>query len=104
MRERSEKSMQLYEMLLQRGYPKPFCDSITENLNTDFIATRMIGYLYHRSECSLEMIVDEMMDILSDRKRFMDKKIAEEANATWNELMRENIFDSDEDDELNRSE
>lgn len=97
MREKSEKSLQLYEMLLQRGYPEPFCKTITDNLNTDFTATRMMGYLYQRSECSLEMIADEMMDILADRKRLIDKKITEEANAKWNELMSENIFDSDED-------
>lgn len=96
MREKSEKSLQLYEMLLQRGYPEPFCNAITENLNTDFTANRMMGYLYYRSNCSLEMIVDEMMDILSDRKRIMDKKTAEAANAAWNQYMQEGIFDSDE--------
>jgi|GEM_PF-5663352 len=36
------------------------------------------------------------MDILSDRKRIIDKKITEEANAAWNQYMQEGIFDSDD--------
>ena len=44
MKPRSEISMQLYEILLERGYPQNLCDLITRNLNTDYAATRMIGY------------------------------------------------------------
>ena len=42
--------MQLYKMLLSRGYPESFCDLVTKNLNTDFTASRMIGYLCHYSD------------------------------------------------------
>ena len=34
-------------MMLDRGYPVEFCEVITQNLNTDFTAGRMIGYLSH---------------------------------------------------------
>ena len=47
MKPRSEKSMKLYHILLDRGYPEPFCEQVTRNLNTDFTAGRMIGYLAH---------------------------------------------------------
>ena len=40
MKPRSEMSMELYEMMLDRGYPEEFCDLITKNLNTDFTAGR----------------------------------------------------------------
>lgn len=45
MKPRSPQSMQLYKMLISRGYPEDFCDLVTKNLNTDFTASRMIGYL-----------------------------------------------------------
>ena len=47
MKERSEKSMQLYYMLVKRGYPEDLCKLISQNLNTDFTANRMMGYLSH---------------------------------------------------------
>lgn len=47
MKPRTAKSMELYDILLRRGYPEPFCDEITKNLNTDWTAQRMIGYLSH---------------------------------------------------------
>ncbi len=74
MKPRSEMSMELYEMMLDRGYPEEFCDLISKNLNTDFTAGRMMGYLSHYQELPLEEIVDEMLSILADRNRIMQKK------------------------------
>ena len=43
----SERTDELYRLLLSRGYPKEFCAEIAyKNMNTDYTATRMIGYLY----------------------------------------------------------
>jgi hypothetical protein len=47
MKPKSEKSIELYNMMLRRGYPEPFCDDVTKNLNTDWTAQRMIGYRSH---------------------------------------------------------
>ena len=80
MKPRTEISMQLYEMMMERGYPEPLCDLITRNLNTDFTATRMIGYLSHYSYLPEGEIVDEMLAILSDRNAIMRKKEAEHAH------------------------
>ena len=79
MKPRSPQSMQLYKMLLSRGYPESFCDLVTKNLNTDFTASRMIGYLCHYSDLPPEEIADEMLSILSDRNRIMQKKELDEA-------------------------
>ncbi|MBR2046639.1 MAG: hypothetical protein IJ958_11000 [Agathobacter sp.] len=86
MKERTELSMQLYRILLERGYPEEFCDLITKNLNTDFTAKRMIGYLSHYSNLPEVEIVDEMLAILSDRNAIMRKKEMEHAQAKINEL------------------
>lgn len=89
MKPKSELSIELYKIMVNRGYPEPFCDEITKNLNTDWTARRMIGYLSHNQKLKLEDIVDEMLAIISDRNRIMAKKATEEANARWNQIMWE---------------
>ena len=98
MKQRTEISVKLYRVLLDRGYPEEFCDQITKNLNTDWTANRMLGYLSHYKKLAMEEIVDEMLAILSDRNRIMAKKDMEAVNAKWNEIMY-NGFPGEEDDE-----
>ena len=98
MKPKSEKSIELYHIMTERGYPEEFCDVITRNLNTDFTAGRMMGYLSHYQELPLEEIVDEMLSILADRNRIMQKKQLESNNAEWNRFLEEG-FGLDEDDE-----
>lgn len=93
MKERSEKSMELYHIMLDRGYPEEFCDIVTKNLNTDWTANRMIGYLSHYKKLPLGEIADEMLAILSDRNQIMQKHEVEDANAKWNVFLKEG-FDS----------
>lgn len=87
MKERSKVSMELYHLMLQRGYSEAFCDIVTQNLNTDFTAQRMMGYLYHYDHPPMEEIADEMISILSDRNRIMEKKELEAVNRRWNEFL-----------------
>lgn len=94
MKQRTEVSMQLYKLMLERGYPEEFCDIITKNLNTDFTAQRMIGYLYHYDHPPVEEIADEMISILSDLNQIMEKKELEEVNARWNDFLM-NGFNED---------
>ena len=86
MKSRTELSMQLYDMLIERGYHEKLCDAITQRLNTDYTAARMIGYLSHYSNLPEEEIVDEMIAILSERDAFIKKKELEHAQATINEI------------------
>lgn len=79
--------MELYHIMLKRGYPEVFCDQVTKNLNTDWTAQRMIGYLSHYKTLPLEEVADEMLSILSDRNRIMQKKDMESTNAMWNEYL-----------------
>lgn len=88
MKSRSEISMQLYKMMVEQGYPENLCNLVSRNLNTDYTATRMIGYLSHYSSLPDVEIVDEMLAILSERDAFIKKKEAEEAQAKINELYR----------------
>ena len=88
MKQRTEISMQLYNMMLERGYPENLCELVTINLNTDYTATRMIGYLSHYSYLPEVEVVDEMLAILSDRNAIIHKKEAEQAQAKINEIYR----------------
>lgn len=91
---KSEKSLELYKLMIKKGYPEEFSDVVTKNLNTDFTAKRMIGYLNNYKFPALEEVVDEMLAILSDRNRIMEKKELEKTNAAWNEFMIQG-FDED---------
>lgn len=86
MKERTALSKQLYQIMMDRGYPENLCDLVTKNLNTDFTATRMIGYLSHYSHLPDVEVVDEMLAILSDRNAIMKKKESEKAQAAVNEI------------------
>lgn len=96
MKPRSELSMKLYHMMVDQGYPEEFSKLITLNLNTDFTAKRMIGYLSHYKKIPLEQIADEMLAILSDRNRIMQKKSLEKVNASWNEYLNHGFGEDEE--------
>lgn len=87
MRDKSAKSLELYRYMIERGLPKEFSDGITQNLNTDWTAGRMLGYLKNNEKVSLEDIADEMLAILYDRNSLIEKHENERANAAWNEFL-----------------
>ena len=82
----SERTDELYKVLLDRGYPKEFCAEIA-----DYTATRMLGYLYRVSDPRIEDLVDEMLAILSDRDAIIQKKEMEHAQAVINEIYRNGL-------------
>lgn len=76
----TERTDELYKVLLTKGYPKELCAEIAyKNLNTDYTATRMLGYLYRYTEPRLEDVIDEMIAILSDREEIIKKKEMEQS-------------------------
>ena len=88
----SERTDELYKVLLDRGYPKEFCAEIAyKNMNTDYTATRMLGYLYRVSDPRIEDLVDEMLAILSDSDAIIQKKEMEHAQAVINEIYRNGL-------------
>lgn len=94
----NDKSVKLYKALRWRGYPEKFCREISERyLNTDYTAGKMLGFLANMSNhpnLCLEVIVDEMYAILSDRERYVQKKIVEHNQTKLNRFMN-NGFDDE---------
>ena len=84
----AEKSRQLYELMIRKGYPQEFSALIAREMRTEFTATRMIGYISKSAVLPLEEVADEMLAILSDRDRITQKHILEHAQAKINEMYR----------------
>ena len=88
----TRKSDAIYEILLQKGFAESLCREIAyKYMNTDYTATRMLGYLYRISDPRPEDVVDEMLAILSDRNAIIQKKELEHAQATINRIYREGL-------------
>lgn len=52
----SDKSTELYKVLLSRGFEQSLCYEIAyRQMNTDYTATRMLGYLYRMSGLTEEI-------------------------------------------------
>ncbi|MCU6765334.1 hypothetical protein [Blautia ammoniilytica] len=83
---------ELYHVLKEKGYPEDFCREIAyKQMNTDYTATRMLGYLYRITNPRPEDVVDEMLAILSDRNAIIQKKELEHAQATINQVYRNGL-------------
>ena len=83
----NEKSRELYDLMLKRGYPDEFSRLICLEMNTEFTAEKMMHYISggkHR----LEDVADEMLAIKDLRDRLINKHISEHANKSINELYR----------------
>ena len=88
----SERTDELYKILLSKGYPKELCAEIAyKNMNTDYTATRMLGYLYRISNPRIEDLIDEMLAILSDRKAIIHKKELEQAQSVINDVYQNGL-------------
>lgn len=88
----SERTDELYKVLLSKGYPKELCAEIAyKNMNTDYTATRMLGYLYRISNPRIEDLIDEMLAILSDRNAIIQKKELEQAQSVMNDVYRNGL-------------
>ena len=87
MNERDKTCQELVETIVRMGYPESFGKSIAENLRTEKTMSRMNGYLRHAKPKSAEEIADEMLAIMDDRERWIQKKSAQFYNSRYNEIL-----------------
>ena len=88
----SERTGELYKILLSKGYPKELCAEIAyKNMNTDYTSTRRLGYLYRISNPRIEDLIDEMLAILSDRNAIIQKKEVEQAQSVINDVYQNGL-------------
>ena len=88
----SEKTKELYRILMEKGYPKEFCAEIAyKHMNTDYTTGRMLAYLYRVRNPRIEDLEKEMLAIVSDRQQIMQKKEMEQAQAVMNDVYRNGL-------------
>ena len=98
MKPRTELRLHLYDVMVKRGYTPEFSLLVTMNLNTDWTAQRMLGYLNYYDELPMEEIVDEMLSILNDRNRIIQKHQMEETNIRYNEFLNTGLEQPEDQD------
>ena len=98
MDERERITEELIQQLVRMGYPYPaeFGAAIANNLRTEKTMSRMIRYLRNANPRSAEEIADEMLAIMEDRNRWVQKKEAEYYNAKYNEMLYNGLGIEDE--------
>lgn len=77
-------------------FPAELGEVIAKHLGSPKAMERMISYLHYVKPKSEELIVDEMLAILSEIDAWREKKASEEANARYNEMLYFGLGDPDE--------
>lgn len=72
---RSPMSYEVTDRLLQLGYSEAFAVLVGEQMNTDFVAKMMLGYLRDARPTTMEEVADEMLGILELRQRCIQNKM-----------------------------
>lgn len=78
---------ELIRQIEKMGYPEEFAKEIAKNLGSEKTMSRMTAYLVSARPKSPEEIVDEMLAIMEDRKRWIEKKESEKANSRYNQML-----------------
>ncbi len=77
----------LVDHVVRLGFPKELGLEMAKNLGSPKAMERMISYLNYVKPTSAEVMVDEMLAICSEIEAWKQKKMAEEANAAYNEML-----------------
>jgi len=78
---------ELTESIVKLGFPKELGYEVVKNLGSPKAMYRMNSYLYSLKPNKVELIVDEMLAIKSEIEAWKEKKISEEANVRYNEVL-----------------
>lgn len=69
------------------GFPKELGSEVAKNLGSPKAMERMTVYLRTVKPKKAELVVDEMLAIMSEIEAWREKKSSREANAAYNEMM-----------------
>ncbi len=83
----------LVAAVVQLGFPKELGEQIAKLLGSPKAMHRMTVYLCNEKPKTAEMIVDETLAICSEIEAWREKKSSEEANARYNDMRYEGLFD-----------
>ncbi len=86
---------ELISLVVDLGFPKELGNEIAKNLGSPKAMKRMISYLCYVKPKKAEIIVDEMLAIMSEIESWREKKSSQEANESYNEFMYYRMDDAD---------
>ena len=92
----ARKRDELVSAIKKLGFPKELGEQIAWQLGSPKAMDRMLAYLYNVKPRTAELVVDEMLAICSDIDTWHNKKVAEEANARYNEMLYYGLGTEDE--------
>ena len=69
------------------GFSAELGEAIAAHLGSPKAMERMISYLHYVKPRKEELVVDEMLAIRSEIDAWRNKKVSEEANAAYNEML-----------------
>ena len=78
---------ELMKTLTGLGFREDLGDAIVKNLGSPKAMDRMTVYLKNVKPKTAELVVDEMLAIMSEIEAWREKKSSQEANAAYNELL-----------------
>ena len=78
------------------GFPEELAGLLAKNLGSPKAISRMTSYLYQVRPKSEEIIIDEMLAIMSEISSWKDKKASQEANAAYNDMLYYGLGADDE--------
>ena len=84
---------ELVDAITALGYPAEFGEEIAKNLGSPKAMYRMTVYLREVQPDKPELIADEMIAILEEIAAWRQKKEAEEANARYNDMVYNGLWD-----------
>ena len=82
----------LVKEVVSLGFPPELGDQIAKNLGSPKAMDRMIAYLQYVKPKKVELVVDEMLAIVTDIEAWREKRAGREANEKYNELLNNGLF------------
>lgn len=82
---------ELVSMVTSLGFPAELGYEMAKYLGSPKAINRMTAYLANEKPKKVEVIVDEMLAICEEIQTWKEKKLSEEANASYNELIRHGL-------------
>ena len=82
--EKRAEQRRLMQVMEDLGFPEEFGEVLVAQLGGPWSLRRMTGYLLGARPTRFEPIADELVVILEERARIVEKLRTEEANEGWN--------------------
>ena len=89
------QNTELYELMIDKGYPAEFASIVAEQMHTKYTSERMIRYISRCPVLPVQEVADEMLSIIADRDRLVRKHRSEYAQGKLNELYNSGIFEEE---------